>query len=198
MTSTPPSSIPTRQSTSRHHSHSVSLGTVNLTHRVTRRKSMNASAVNSAAAIAAALQDDGHKSSNRRSLNLKSTGGRGLESNRDTSSSGGSWPLGNGYGNDEHARRDAMQDDSAVADDFLTIEHVSNSSKIKARRASEGSYLTKGEGKRTSGELRCEKCGKGYKHSSCLTKHLSVFSGPFVSQLLALNLSAFSPRCSLS
>ena len=198
MASTPPSSIPTRHSTSRHHSHSVSLGTVNLTHRVTRRKSMNASVVNSAAAIAAALQDDGHKSSNRRSFNLKSTGSRGLESNRDTSSSGDRWPLGNGYGNDEHAREQAMRDDSAVADDFLPSEHVSNSSKTKARRASEGSYLTKGEGKRTSGELRCEKCGKGYKHSSCLTKHLSVFSGPSVSQLLALNLSAHSPHCSLS
>ena len=198
MTSTPPSSIPTRQSTSRHHSHSVSLGTVNLTHRVTRRKSMNASAVNSAAAIAAALQDDGHKSSNRRSFNLKSTGGRGLESNRDTSSSGDGWPLGDGYGNEEHTRGQGMHDDSAVADDFLSTEHVSNSSKIKPRRASEGSYLTKGEGKRTSGELRCEKCGKGYKHSSCLTKHLSVFSGPSVSQLLALNLSALSPHCSLS
>lgn len=159
---------------------------------------MNASAVNSAAAIAAALQDEGHKSSNRRSFNLKSTGGRGLESNRDTSSSGDRWPLGNGYGNDEHARGQAMHDDSAVADDFLPTEDVSSSSKIKARRASEGSYLTKGEGKRTSGELRCEKCGKGYKHSSCLTKHLSVFSGPSVSQLLALNLSALSPHCSLS
>jgi hypothetical protein len=54
-------------------------------------------------------------------------------------------------------------------------EHEKGNSKSRARRASEGSRLTKGDGKRISGsELRCEKCGKGYKHSSCLTKHLSV------------------------
>lgn len=54
-------------------------------------------------------------------------------------------------------------------------EHEKGNSKSRARRASEGSRLIKGDGKRTSGsELRCEKCGKGYKHSSCLTKHLSV------------------------
>ena len=119
---------------------------------------MNASAANNAAAIAVALQDEGHKSSSRRSYNLKSAGSRGLESNRDTSSTGDGWPLGSGYGNEEHAREQAMQDDSAVADDFLPTEHVSSSSKTKARRASEGSYLIKGEGKRSSGELRCEKC----------------------------------------
>jgi hypothetical protein len=52
-------------------------------------------------------------------------------------------------------------------------EHEKGNSKSRARRASEGSRLTKGDGKRISGsELRCEKCGKGYKHSSCLTKHL--------------------------
>lgn len=38
------------------------------------------------------------------------------------------------------------------------------------RRASEGSHLVKGSSKK--GELRCETCGKGYKHSSCLTKHM--------------------------
>lgn len=54
-------------------------------------------------------------------------------------------------------------------------EHEKANAKSRIRRASEGSRLAKGEGKRTSGsELRCEKCGKGYKHSSCLTKHLSV------------------------
>jgi hypothetical protein len=31
----------------------------------------------------------------------------------------------------------------------------------------------KGDGKKVNGnDLKCEKCGKGYKHSSCLTKHL--------------------------
>ncbi|CAK7230215.1 hypothetical protein SCUCBS95973_007498 [Sporothrix curviconia] len=42
----------------------------------------------------------------------------------------------------------------------------------RARRASDGQPLLK-EGRRSSRlELRCKQCGKGYKHSSCLTKHL--------------------------
>jgi hypothetical protein len=54
-------------------------------------------------------------------------------------------------------------------------EHEKGNSKTRNRRASEGSRLSKGDGKRASGsDLRCEKCGKGYKHSSCLTKHLLV------------------------
>ena len=51
--------------------------------------------------------------------------------------------------------------------------------KSRIRRASEGSKSNKAEGKRASAtELKCEKCGKGYKHSSCLTKHLLVY--PFL------------------
>lgn len=53
------------------------------------------------------------------------------------------------------------------------------------RRASEGAHTvpggtpegsTPGRGSRarSGSELKCEKCGKGYKHSSCLTKHLFV------------------------
>lgn len=54
-------------------------------------------------------------------------------------------------------------------------EHEKGNSKARIRRASEGNRVSKGDGKRASGsELKCEKCGKGYKHSSCLTKHLSV------------------------
>ena len=49
-------------------------------------------------------------------------------------------------------------------------------SRARMRRASEGSKSSKLDGKRASAtELKCEKCGKGYKHSSCLTKHLSVY-----------------------
>ncbi|RPA82132.1 hypothetical protein BJ508DRAFT_101378 [Ascobolus immersus RN42] len=41
------------------------------------------------------------------------------------------------------------------------------------RRASEGAHMAlEGGGKSTAGELKCDKCGKGYKHGSCLTKHL--------------------------
>jgi hypothetical protein len=44
----------------------------------------------------------------------------------------------------------------------------------RTRRASEGQHLVKDGKKSNSGDLKCEKCGKGYKHSSCLSKHLFV------------------------
>ncbi|KAL1893812.1 hypothetical protein Cpir12675_003968 [Ceratocystis pirilliformis] len=43
----------------------------------------------------------------------------------------------------------------------------------RLRRASDGQPLVREGGKRFNRvELRCETCGKSYKHSSCLTKHL--------------------------
>lgn len=144
---------------------------------------MNASAVNSAAAVAAALQEDGTGVPKRRSLNAKNAGSsRGFESSKHSGSNHDRYHLGEGFGSDVNI---TVDNDSAVADDFLSPETAGSASKAKTRRASEGAFLTKGDGKRSSGELRCEKCGKGYKHSSCLTKHLSVYSGPFVLQLLA-------------
>ncbi|KAL2889125.1 c2h2 finger domain-containing [Ceratocystis lukuohia] len=45
----------------------------------------------------------------------------------------------------------------------------------RLRRASDGQPLVREGGKRFNRvELRCETCGKSYKHSSCLTKHLLV------------------------
>ncbi|KAF1918959.1 hypothetical protein BDU57DRAFT_124563 [Ampelomyces quisqualis] len=65
---------------------------------------------------------------------------------------------------------EALTDGPALAS---MPEREKGSAKSRNRRASEGSRLSKGDGKRASGsDLRCEKCGKGYKHSSCLTKHL--------------------------
>ena len=152
---------------------------------------MNASAVNNVAAIAAALNDmdeKGPASSKRGSLNLKTAASsRPLESSKSSSSGGDRYPLGGFAGNNENSNEEAMDDEeSVVEDDFLPTENVSTGSKARARRASEGSYLTKGEGKRSSGELRCDKCGKGYKHSSCLAKHRSVTSDLHVIQLFAL------------
>lgn len=43
--------------------------------------------------------------------------------------------------------------------------------KQKTRRASDGTRLTKKE-KAATGDLKCEHCGKSYKHGSCLNKHL--------------------------
>lgn len=192
-TSTPSSNVPIRHASSRHHSHSVSLGAVNPSHRITRRKSMNASAVNNITAIAAALKDvdeKGSASSKRTSLNTKTAANnRGLEFSRYGSSSNNRYSLGGLTGNNDKANEEAMDDEEFVADDdFLRTENANTGSKARVRRASEGSYLTKGESKRSSSDLRCEKCGKGYKHSSCLTKHLSVLSGLPVNQLFAFTL----------
>ncbi|KAF2860802.1 hypothetical protein K470DRAFT_264196 [Piedraia hortae CBS 480.64] len=41
--------------------------------------------------------------------------------------------------------------------------------KPKARRASEGNRMGRRD---KAGELKCEHCGKAYKHGSCLSKHL--------------------------
>lgn len=160
---------------------------------------MNASTVNNVAAIAAALNEmdeKGSPSSILGSLNLKTTlsKSRGLESSRYDRSSGDKYSLDGLAGNNENANEEAMDDEESVAEnDSLATEGLRAGSKARARRASEGSYLTKGEGKRSSGELRCDKCGKGYKHSSCLTKHLSVFSGLSVIQLSAFIISACLP-----
>ena len=67
-------------------------------------------------------------------------------------------------GADQDALDDNSNEDEALPDKKTSI-------KARNRRASEGSFL-KGEGKRAVSELRCDTCGKGYKHSSCLTKHL--------------------------
>jgi hypothetical protein len=55
--------------------------------------------------------------------------------------------------------------------------------KARLRRASEGSHLkTNSKRVMSGGELKCEACGKNYKHSSCLTKHLYApcFMTPFL------------------
>jgi hypothetical protein len=67
--------------------------------------------------------------------------------------------------------------ESAIDDDTFDLsgdEADGQERKPRARRASDGAPLTKDGRKNNRVELRCEKCGKGYKHSSCLTKHLLV------------------------
>ena len=84
---------------------------------------------------------------------------------------------------------------SAVLDDDLLSNEPARTIKPRGRRASEGTYLSKSEAKRASGELKCDQCGKGYKHSSCLTKHLlvsfSTFS-PYLSRILKISVSHVS------
>lgn len=60
---------------------------------------------------------------------------------------------------------------SAVVDGPSLSSFQADDKKLKMRRASDGTHLSKKD-KAASGELKCEHCGKAYKHGSCLTKHL--------------------------
>ena len=187
ISSTPSLNVPSRHMASRNHSHSVSLGTLNQTHRVTRRKSITSSTVNNMAAMAAAVQSMGGVTlsglSTSERLSFPAKNGRAL---RAPDSMGMSRPFSADHDSYSAMKFQSIDDDvghegqhpvedTAVADGLLPVGHHNGSSKGRSRRASEGAHLTKSDGKRASGELRCEKCGKGYKHSSCLTKHLSVY-----------------------
>jgi hypothetical protein len=162
--------------------HSLSVGAQHPAHRVTRRKSNASVAVGNIAALAAAAKGMtgaplDHSAARRLakpasvfrgpSLNSEPSMACSVPSNVSVFAPGS-------YNN--AAKTEAIVDGPPLAS---MPEHEKGNSKSRIRRASEGSRLSKGDGKRTSGnELRCEKCGKGYKHSSCLTKHLSVALSP--------------------
>ncbi len=184
MSSTPSHNLPIRHTAARHHSHSVSVGSVNPSHRVTRRKSMTSSTANNVAAIVAAIKvaDEGPVSgampSGRRSFTMRGGGTRGVDpttSTRDDASMVEPPRGENGHGSTTGAgaMHDYADEGSVLVDENASVA-PDGRARSRARRASEGAHLSKSEGKRSSGELRCDKCGKGYKHSSCLTKHLSV------------------------
>jgi len=179
-----------RQSTPRQHSHTLSVGSLNPTHRVTRRKSMSSTAVNNAAAMAMAVKEasggsfePGSYSSKRSSTSRAAAGV--------TNGNIGSYPA---YPSSlpSHAAvfraspAGANNGNTAIAEDpsVNPVDKGSNS-KARMRRASEGSRLSKSEAKRSAtSELKCETCGKGYKHSSCLTKHMLVSLRPHCTTIL--------------
>jgi hypothetical protein len=76
----------------------------------------------------------------------------------------------------------AIEDDQ---NDDMDDEEETGFKQSRMRRASEGQHLMK-DGKKGS-ELKCDKCGKGYKHSSCLSKHL--FVPTFLSSVLQLGFA---------
>ena len=139
----------------------------------------SSTAANAAAAIAAALREQGQPSASSTNTHRRSMGSRkALESASMGTSSGmgGHFPRSTAAANSgntfDHRRAHESIEDNAI-DDVVPAEKGMGS-KNRNRRASEGSYLVKGEGKRVASELRCDTCGKSYKHSSCLTKHLYV------------------------
>ena len=176
MSSATSSAYP-RQMHPRTHAHSLSVGSINPVHRVSRRKSMSSTATNKDAvmtAVGGSPMEAGNFSAPRRA----SKSGAG---SRAAPAFPASLPSGAGFaqGGFDAKSSSAIVDGPSLA---TLPENEKGNSKARIRRASEGSRLNKGDGKRSGGgaELRCEKCGKGYKHSSCLTKHLSVSHPSFI------------------
>lgn len=174
----------------RPHAHSISSNSLHPPNRVTRRKSMSSTAASNVAALAAAAKGTigaplegaigGVRRPSKPSSQFRGPSA-GFNPAMASSMPGQDSAFGPGsYG----ASSEAVVDGPALA---TMPEHEKGNSKSRIRRASEGNRLTKTDGKRTSGsELKCEKCGKGYKHSSCLTKHLSVpLSLPLSSHILS-------------
>lgn len=137
------------QAQARSHSHSISLGAINANHRVTRRKSMSRRGTESTS-IGATSGFSSYLSRGIHAASPDSTAGR---------------------------KPSPSSIDENIAVDGSSHDDKPVTTKNRNRRASEGSHLVRGEGKRVSTELRCDQCGKGYKHSSCLTKHMCVYPG---------------------
>ncbi|TKA66747.1 hypothetical protein B0A55_10242 [Friedmanniomyces simplex] len=157
------SSLPVRNSYARTHSHNTSLGTVTGNPRVSRRKSSTFTPAAHAAAMEAAVESgvaDGSIAVNRRSSMSKAALG---------ALNDGSYPsvpssLPHGVSVPERSTGSALVDGPPLSS-------YTDKAKLKARRASDGTRLTKKE-KAATGDLKCDQCGKAYKHGSCLTKHL--------------------------
>jgi len=130
---------------------------------------LEAGSSSSAGSAAGSGSGSGQRRSSKPPMQFR---GPGLHAALASSMPGRAPPLGAGSYSGTAAQGEAVVDGPALAS---MAEHKLAEAKSRVRRASEGSRLKGPDGKRASGsELKCEKCGKGYKHSSCLTKHLSV------------------------
>lgn len=161
---------PARNGSSRQHSHSVSLGAVNMHNRVTRRKSMTSSAANNstaAAALVAALKESGESlptstpappppaasTSHRRRL---SSVKKGMEPHSMTAGSalGSSIARARAGSNIDHGYARKVSPNASGGNQGGSAPV---STKNRGRRASEGSHLIRGEGKRVPVEIKCER-----------------------------------------
>jgi hypothetical protein len=157
----PANSVPVRQPYSRTHSMSMGSGGP----RIGRRKSSNF-ATSSAAAIEAAVESgvaNGSVAVNRR-LSM-SRGNDGYQP-----------PMPASLPYHAAVPERPRSNDSVVGDGPPLSEFPTVDKSTQRRRASDGTHLTKKE-KAATGDLKCEQCGKAYKHGSCLNKHLYVQNG---------------------
>ena len=175
----------------RQHANSISLGAVNSNHRITRRKSVTTAVANAAAAVAASLKEGGEPASlpmgaaHRRSLGPR----KGLESTSVGGASGFSSYLSRSMNSPSQEPPVARKPSPSNSDqDGKSVPKGHN------RRASEGAHM-KTDGKRAPADLRCDRCGKGYKHGSCLSKHMCVSPMSPGSLLLRSGVCATSALC---
>ncbi|KAF4984450.1 hypothetical protein FZEAL_351 [Fusarium zealandicum] len=173
--STSSSGLPGRQPHARTSSHSLLTGALNANHRVTRRKSVTNPSSN-VAAIAAVIRDSERAGAvpivngSRRNTMTKSAAARAAIV--------GSLPSPPASLPNHKSMPDPKRElnGSAIEDDpndGSADEGTDKFQKARQRRASDGQTLKESK-KSNRVEVRCDKCGKGYKHSSCLTKHLLV------------------------
>ncbi|KND95168.1 hypothetical protein TOPH_00690 [Tolypocladium ophioglossoides CBS 100239] len=164
LSSSSPSGLPGRQSHARTNSHSLLTGSLNANHRVTRRKSVTNSGPNISALTAAVVHGE------QPAAMPIAAGGR-----RNTMSKARVGSLPSPPASLPYHKTIPDVKDSAIDDDVHEgsgDEEPGKFQKARIRRASDGQPLVKESKKSNRVEVRCEKCGKGYKHSSCLTKHL--------------------------
>ncbi|EGU85844.1 hypothetical protein FOQG_01035 [Fusarium oxysporum f. sp. raphani 54005] len=165
------SALPGRQSHARTSSHSLLTGALNANHRVTRRKSVTNPNTN-VTAIAAALRESERSSA----LPIGNGGRRMSKSAAARAALVGSLPSPPASLPNHKSIPETKQElnGSAIEDDVnegSADEGTTKFQKARQRRASDGQTLKESK-KSNRVEVRCDKCGKGYKHSSCLTKHL--------------------------
>lgn len=154
----PANSVPIRQLYSR--THSTSLGSVNGQHRISRRKS-SSFAPGNAAAIEAAVESGVANGSV--AISRRTSVSRANDSSHPPMPASLPYPV---TGPERPNSNDSVLADGPSLSSFPAVDK----SKQK-RRASDGTHLTKKE-KAATGDLKCEQCGKAYKHGSCLNKHL--------------------------
>ncbi|RDW83390.1 hypothetical protein BP5796_04881 [Coleophoma crateriformis] len=171
MSTSSGSSLPNvRQPHSRNHSHSVSSGSLIPSHRVSRRKSVSTN-VSNVAAMVAAVREAGELPAGIPITARRNTMSKNASARSAALGSLPSPPASLPTHRIKLTNRKS-EDDNAIDDDDEMEEDEDNEfSKSRIRRASDGQHLANGK-KPSGNELKCDKCGKGYKHSSCLTKHL--------------------------
>ncbi|PSS03806.1 hypothetical protein BD289DRAFT_97819 [Coniella lustricola] len=163
-----------RQPHSRTNSHTTLSGSLSAANRIggVRRKSISNNAANIAAVAAAAGMTDPIDKSATYPIDI---------GNRRSSKSGSSRPdvsvWGPGAslpGNKFMNAAETMEPSESAVDDqeSASPDEGDDAQKARARRASDGQSLAKEGRKFNRPEIHCQHCGKGYKHSSCLTKHL--------------------------